>query len=320
MANGDQTPMKVLVTGGTGLVGTAIRTVVGRHSTSDQFIFVGSADADLTDAVASRALFEKHRPTHVIHLAAMVGGLFKNLKCNADFLRLNNLINQNVLYLSQEFGVKKVVSCLSTCVLPDKTTYPINETMIHDGPPHHSNAGYSFAKRLVTVINSTLHDQYGLRYTAVMPTNIFGPGDNFNIEDGHVMPGIIHKAYLAKRDGTPLKVFGSGSPLRQFIFSEDLAELILWVLRCYEEVDPVILSVDESEEITIREMVDIVVKATGFTGPVEFDTSRSDGQHKKTVSIGKLRRYLPHYRFTPLRDAVQRTVDWLAENYDSARL
>jgi len=317
--NGHHTPMKVLVTGGTGLVGTAIRTVAGRQGSPDHFVFVGSADADLTDAAAARGLFEKHRPTHVIHLAAMVGGLFKNLKYNADFLKLNNLINQNVLYLSQEFGVEKVVSCLSTCVLPDKTTYPIDETMIHDGPPHPSNVGYSFAKRLVTVINSTLHEQYGLRYTAVMPTNIFGPGDNFNIQDGHVMPGIIHKAYLAKRDGTPLLVYGTGSPLRQFIYSEDLAELILWTLRHYEDVDPLILSVDETEEITIREMVNMVVAATGFTGPVQYDTSMSDGQRKKTVSIKKLRSHLPHYKFTPLQEAIQRTVDWLAKNYETAR-
>ncbi len=112
--------------------------------------------------------------------------------------RINSIINDNVLSISHETGVKKVVSCLSTCIFPDKTSYPIDETMIHNGPPHDSNFGYSYAKRMIDVLNRGYASQHGLKYTSVIPTNVFGPHDNFNIEDGHVLPGLIHKVYNAK--------------------------------------------------------------------------------------------------------------------------
>jgi GDP-L-fucose synthase len=154
---------------------------------------------------------------------------------------------------------------LSTCIFPDKTTYPIDETMVHNGPPHNSNFGYSYSKRMIDVMNKGYFDQHGIKYTSVVPTNVYGPNDNFNIEDGHVLPGLIHKVYLAKsnlkikhlrkiikakinyslknkENNTPLTIWGSGKPLRQFIYSQDLAKLFLWVLREYDEVDPIILS------------------------------------------------------------------------------
>ncbi|XP_049588367.1 GDP-L-fucose synthase isoform X1 [Syngnathus scovelli] len=191
----------------------------------------------------TQEVFRKHQPTHVIHLAAMVGGLFKNLKRNLDFWRNNIHINDNVLQAAHEVGVLKVVSCLSTCIFPDKTAYPINETMIHNGPPHESNFGYAYAKRMLDVHNRAYFQQHGRCYTAVIPTNVFGPHDNFGIEDGHVLPGLIHKTYIAKKENKPLVVWGSGTPKRQFIYSLDLARLFLWVLREYPEVDPIILSV-----------------------------------------------------------------------------
>jgi len=311
--------MKVLVTGSSGLVGHGIQKIVKDNKEDGTWIFLSSKDADLTNYEATRALFEEHKPTHVIHLAAMVGGLFSNMRGNADFLRVNMLINDNVLTCSAKLGVKKVVSCLSTCIFPDKTSYPIDESMIHLGMPHPSNMGYSYAKRCVDVQNRVLHDQHGLRYTAVIPTNVFGPHDNFNIEDGHVMPGLINKVYQAKKAGTPLTVWGSGSPLRQFIYSPDLAKLIIWTLRSYDEIEPIILSVDEDAEVSIKEAADTVVEMSGFTGPVVYDTSKADGQHKKTASNAKLRRYLPELRFTPFREAIKETVEWFDANYETAR-
>ncbi|XP_033919690.1 GDP-L-fucose synthase isoform X1 [Melopsittacus undulatus] len=235
---------RILVTGGTGLVGKAIEKVVadGEGRPDEEWIFVSSRDADLTSATETKALFEQHKPTHVIHLAAMVGGLFKNIRYNLDFWRRNIHINDNVLHSAYETGVQKVVSCLSTCIFPDKTTYPIDETMIHNGPPHSSNFGYSYAKRMIDIQNRGYFEQHGCRFTAVIPTNVFGPHDNFNIEDGHVLPGLIHKVYLAKQNGSALTVWGTGKPRRQFIYSLDLARLFLWVLREYDEVEPIILS------------------------------------------------------------------------------
>ncbi|XP_051731485.1 GDP-L-fucose synthase-like isoform X1 [Ctenopharyngodon idella] len=314
--------MRVLVTGGSGLVGRAIERVVkeeGGRREGEEWIFLSSKDANLMSAEETRAVFQKHRPTHVIHLAALVGGLYKNMRQNLDFWRNNIFINDNVLQTAHEFGVVKVVSCLSTCIFPDKTTYPIDETMIHNGPPHESNFGYAYAKRMIDVHNRSCFEKYGRRYTAVIPTNVFGPHDNFSIEDGHVLPGLIHKTYLAKKEGKPLQVWGSGRPLRQFIYSLDLARLFLWVLREYDEVQPIILSVGEEDELSIKDAADTVVEALGFKGDVIYDTSKADGQFKKTASNAKLRKYLPDFKFTPFKAAIKETSDWFVANYDIAR-
>ncbi|NWZ36541.1 FCL synthase, partial [Brachypodius atriceps] len=336
---------RILVTGGTGLVGRAIEKVVadGGGRPDEEWIFVSSRDADLTSSSETKALFERHKPTHVIHLAAMVGGLFKNLRSNLDFWRTNIHINDNVLHSAHESGVQKVVSCLSTCIFPDKTTYPIDETMIHNGPPHSSNFGYSYAKRMIDVQNRGYSEQHGRRFTAVIPTNVFGPHDNFNIEDGHVLPGLIHKVYLAKQSGSALTVWGTGKPRRQFIYSLDLARLFLWVLREYDEVEPIILSgkpwlpprnpllhegtatilpfstVGEEDEVSIWEAAEAIAEAMEFGGELVFDTTKSDGQFKKTASNAKLRRYLPEFQFTPFRKAVKETCAWFNANYANAR-
>ncbi|KAI8391218.1 uncharacterized protein BYT42DRAFT_186026 [Radiomyces spectabilis] len=316
----------ILVTGGSGLVGKAISWVI-ENDKSEQFgkkegekwIFLTSKDGDLRKLEDTKAIFEKYRPTHVIHLAALVGGLFKNMKYKLDFLRDNMLINDNVLFMAKEFGVKKVVSCLSTCIFPDKTSYPIDETMVHNGPPHESNFGYAHGKRMIDVYNRAYHDQFGCNFTSVIPTNIFGPHDNYNLEDSHVLPGLTHKCYLAKKEGKPFVVSGTGKPLRQFIYSRDLAKLFIWTLREYKEIDPIILSVGEEDEVSIKDVADAIVKAIDFKGDYSFDTSRADGQYKKTASNAKLRKYLPDFKFTPFDVAVKESVEWFVENYETCR-
>ncbi|KAJ3332571.1 GDP-L-fucose synthase [Blyttiomyces sp. JEL0837] len=271
------------------------------------------------DPTQCQHLFEKYRPTHVIHLAAMVGGLFKNMRLKADFYRDNSLMNENILHYSRIYEVQKVVSCLSTCIFPDKTTYPIDETMIHNGPPHESNFGYAYAKRMIDVMNKAYYDQYGCKFTSVIPTNVFGPHDNYSLEDAHVIPGLIHKCYLAKKNNTPFIIGGSGRPLRQFIFSEDLAKLFIFALREYESVEPIILSVPEKDEVSIRDIAESIVKAMDYTGPCEWDTSRADGQYKKTASNEKLMSLLPDFEFTPFDKALQESVQWFLDNYEIAR-
>uniref|UniRef100_A0A667YHW9 GDP-L-fucose synthase n=1 Tax=Myripristis murdjan TaxID=586833 RepID=A0A667YHW9_9TELE len=302
--------MCVLVTGGSGLVGRAIEHVVqeeGGKLEGEEWIFLSSKDADLVDVGQTRALFEKYRPTHVIHLAAKVGGLYLHMKSNLHFLIL-----QTISTLSFN------IFCL-VCPAASKTTYPIDETMIHNGPPHDSNFGYSHAKRMIDVQNRAYFKQYGRRYTAVIPTNVFGPYDNFNIENGHVLSALINKTYTAKKDGTALNVSGSGTPRRQFIYSLDLGRLIVWVLREYDEIDPIILSVAEEDEVSIKDAVEIIAQSMDFKGKILFDTTKSDGQMKKTASNAKLRRYLPNFTFTPLKEAIQMTCSWFVANYATAR-
>jgi len=193
------------------------------------------------------------------------------------------------------------------------------DLQIHNGPPHDSNFGYAYSKRMIDVLNRGYETQHGLKYTSVIPTNVFGPEDNFNIEDGHVLPGLIHKVYLAKKNNTSLSMWGTGKPLRQFIYSRDLAKLFLWTLREYDEVNPIILSVDESSEISIKEATNAVVEAMNFKGEIVCDTSKSDGQYKKTASNFKLRKYLPEFEFTPFKEAMRETCDWFNKNYETAR-
>ena len=312
--------MRVLVTGGTGLVGHAVRTVAESEAVADEeWIFLGSRDGDLREMAATQALFEQHKPTHCLHLAAFVGGLFRNLKYKVTFYRDNVAMNDNVMECCKDFNVK-LVSCLSTCIFPDKTSYPIDETMVHNGAPHLSNEGYAYAKRMIDVMNRCYRDQFGCEFTSVIPTNIFGPNDNFSIEDGHVIPGLIHKCYLAKERGEDFSIWGSGTPLRQFIYSEDLARLMMWVLREFPVgIEPLILSVGEEDEVSIKDVALAIARAMKFEGNVVFDTSKSDGQFKKTASNAKLRELKPDFVFTPFEAGIQKAVDWFVANYETCR-
>ena len=314
----------ILVTGGKGLVGKAIEEVLatdaGLSRPNENWVFLGSKDADLNSHEATKALFEKYKPTHVIHLAAMVGGLFRNMKYPVEFYRQNTFINDNVYQCAKEYKVQKLVSCLSTCIFPDKTTYPITEQMIHNGPPHPSNEGYAYSKRLMESANRWYNSQYGCNFTSVIPTNIYGKYDNFNLEDSHVIPGLMHKLYLAKKDNKEFVAWGSGNPLRQFIFSKDLARLMIWVLRDYQEVEPIILSVGEEDEVSIKNVAEGIASAMGYPKEkIVWDTTKSDGQFKKTASNVKLRKYLPEFKFTPFEEGINETVKWFVENYDNTR-
>eukprot|EP00924_Labyrinthula_sp_SR-Ha-C_P011455 snap_masked-scaffold_46-processed-gene-1.57-mRNA-1 protein AED:0.04 eAED:0.04 QI:0/-1/0/1/-1/1/1/0/319 len=315
---------KILVTGGSGLVGHGVRSALSKEGLNEQeeWIFISSKDADLRKPEECKALFEKHKPTHVLHLAAFVGGLFKNMKNNVEFFNYNLQMNSNIIACSHEYKVKKLVSCLSTCIFPDKTTYPLTEKLIHLGPPHLSNIGYSYAKRLIDVVNNLYATQYGTKeslMTSVIPTNIYGKYDNFSLEDGHVIPGLIHKAYMAKKEGKDFVIWGSGKALRQFVYNEDLGRLLVWVMREYKEVEPIILSVDEKDEVSIKELGQIVADSMGIGGNLVCDTTKADGQYKKTASNEKLRKYLPDFKFTNLKDGIQETCKWFGENYDTAR-
>lgn len=324
----DQHTMVVMVTGGTGLVGAAIEHYVeetaktnnGIKKKKERWVFLSSKDGDLRDRKSTELIFEKYKPTHVVHLAAKVGGLFANMSKKVDFLRENLLINDNVYECCRVYNVSKLVSMLSTCVFPDKTSYPITEAMLHDGPPHSSNEGYAYAKRLMDTMNRSYHEQYKSNYTSIIPTNIYGPHDNFNVEAGHVIPGLIHKCYVAKKSGTAFCIWGSGKPLRQFVYSRDLAELTVWVLREYNnDPTPITLSVDESDEVSIEFVARSIAKAMDFQGEIVFDSSKADGQFKKTASNAKFRKLRPDYQFTSMDEGLKQTVDWFVNNYEMAR-
>ena len=191
--------------------------------------------------------------------------------------------------------------------------------MLHNGPPHPSNEAYAYAKRMVDVLTRMYVRDYGVNFTSVVLTNVFGKYDNFHLEKSHVVPGLVHKCYIAQQKNEPLHVLGSGKPLRQFIYSKDLGHLLLWVLQDYASSEPLILSVDESDEMSIGDVARVIADAMDFKGDIVFDTSGPEGQYKKTACNDKMRKALPDFKFTPLKTAMKETVDWFVANYDSVR-
>lgn len=308
---------KVLVTGGTGLVGYGLQSI--KDDYSYEFIFMSSKDCDLSNFELTKTFFELHKPDFVIHLAAHVGGLFKNMNYKVDMYEKNTLINCNVLKCCHETKVKKVISCLSTCIFPDKTTYPINENMLHDGPPHNSNDAYAYSKRMLEIHSKAYQEQYGHNYICVIPTNIYGENDNYNLENGHVIPALIHNCYLAKQKNIPFVVKGTGSPLRQFIYATDLSKLIMWTLEEYMEKNSIILSVGEEDEITIKDVATIIAKEFDYEHMMTFDKSYSDGQFKKTADNTKLKLLNPNLKFTNIRKGIHSSVQWFIDNFESCR-
>ena len=308
---------KVLVTGGSGLVGYGIQKI--KHDSNHEFIFLSLEDCDLTNYNETKVLFDFHKPDYVIHLAAFVGGLFKNMNFKVDMYEKNTLINCNVLKCCHEVGVKKLVSCLSTCIFPDKTSYPINESMLHNGPPHNSNDAYAYAKRMLEVQSKAYQEQYKDNFVCVIPTNIYGENDNYSLEDGHVIPALIHKCYLAKQNNEKFIVRGTGKPLRQFIYSTDLAKLMLWVLESYDEKDSIILSVGEEEEMSIGDVARLVAKEFDYEHMMAFDDSYSDGQFKKTADNSKLMSLYSDFKFTNMEEGMRNSVKWFIDHYDICR-
>ena len=298
--------MKRLVTGGTGLVGSAIiaDVKVGRNY-------------DLTNPQICDSMFNEHKPTHVIHCAAKVGGLGGNMNYKGEYFHDNIMINTNVIESARKAGVTNLVSFLSTCVFPDNIEYPLTEKKIHLGEPHFSNYPYAYAKRMADIQIRAYREQYGVKYTSVIPCNIYGPNDNFSLEHGHVIPMLMHKLYLAQQRNEDFVVWGSGKPLREFIFSKDVAKLAEWALHNYDESEPIIFST--SNEISIMDLVDLLVTEFEFKGKVIFDNSKPDGQFRKPSDNSKLKSYLPDFEFTSIEEGIKETVYWFKENYDRAR-
>ncbi len=308
---------RLLVTGANGLVGSQF---------NGDIIAINSKVCDLRNKEATEYVINfyagidtpEYAVDKIIHCAGKVGGLGSNMKYKGEFFYDNLMINTNVIEAARKAGIKKLVAFLSTCIFPDKVDYPLRENKIHLGPPHESNDAYAYAKRMAQVQISAYREQYGLDYKCVIPTNIYGPYDNFNLENGHVIPSLIHKCYLARENNTPFIIWGSGTPLREFIFSRDVAKLSEWVLENYQETEPIILST--SQEISIRDVVEIIVDLMNFRGDVVWDTTKPDGQFRKPSDNSKIKQYLPDFKFTSLYEGLKETIEWFESRYPNVRM
>jgi GDP-L-fucose synthase len=300
---------KILVTGGYGLVGSEFK--------SDNYYRLSSKQTDLRIGKDVDLLLSENSFDSVIHCAGKVGGLGGNMNNKGQFFYDNIMINTNVIESARVNGIKKLVAFLSTCVFPSEVDYPLTEKKIHLGPPHFSNDAYAYAKRMADVQIRAYKEQYGLNYKSVIPTNIYGPNDNYDIVNGHVIPSLIHKCFLARENKKDFTIWGTGTPLREFIFSRDVAKLTEWVLDNYEENEPIILST--SEEISIKEVVGIITELMNFKGNIKWDSSKPDGQFKKPSDNSKIKNYLPDFKFTSLYDGLKETIEYFENNYNIIR-
>ena len=299
--------MKTLITGGYGMVGSAMESQIK----------LSRETCDLTNPRQTEKLFQLIKPDGVIHCAGKVGGIGGNSNYKGEYFYDNLMINTNVIEAARKAGVKNLVAFLSTCVFPDKVKYPLTIDQIQLGEPHESNYPYAYAKRMADVQIRAYREQYGINYTSIIPSNIYGPNDNFSLEHGHVMPMLIHKLYLAKKNKTDFTVWGSGKPLREFIYSKDIAKIAEWALFNYEGTDPLIISGDE--EISIKDLVGLLVDEFKFKGKVIFDKTKPDGQLRKPSDNSKIKELMPDFEYTPFEQGIKETVNWFIENYDEAR-
>lgn len=274
---------KVLITGSTGLLGSALIKKLKEDSTSELILLDSSTDLRNQNIVET--MFGKHKPTHVYHLAAKVGGLGANMAGNAEFFRDNILMNTNVLYAASECKeVKKVCSVLSTCIFPDGIDLPIKENSLHKGEPHNSNFGYAYAKRMLDVYGQALNAKYqNKKFISIIPNNMYGENDNFSLKNGHVIPSVIHKLFLAKQNGLfTVEFWGDGSPLRQFSYAEDVARDMIYCMKNYSEDLPI--NIGNPKEYSIKEVVSLTKEIIGFDGEILWNTEKPNGQLKKTAS------------------------------------
>jgi GDP-L-fucose synthase len=299
--------MKTLITGGYGMVGSAMESQIK----------LSRETCDLTNPKQTEALFRTIKPDGVIHCAGKVGGIGGNSNYKGEYFYDNLMINTNVIEASRKAGVKNLVAFLSTCVFPDDVKYPLTVDQVHLGEPHESNYPYAYAKRMADVQIRAYREQYDINYTSIIPSNIYGPNDNFNLDHGHVMPMLIHKLYLAKKNKTDFTVWGSGKPLREFIYSKDIAKIAEWALYNYEGTDPLIVSGDE--EVSIKDLVGMLVDEFKFKGKVIFDETKPDGQFRKPSDNSLIKELLPDFEYTPFEQGIKETVNWFKENYENAR-
>tara|TARA_A100001515_G_scaffold67705_1_gene53851 strand:+ start:22 stop:960 length:939 start_codon:yes stop_codon:yes gene_type:complete len=303
---------KVLVTGGSGLLGTALKQV------SPSWKFISSKDVDLKNFAETVSYFKDFRPDAVIHLAGKVGGLGSNMNNLGSFFYENVTINVNVLEASRLSGATKVMSIMSTCVYPDEVSYPLTESDIHNGEPHPSNYAYAYAKRMLDVQSRAYRDQYGLNYVTVIPNNLFGINDNFDLDDSHVLPALIRKFYEAKIFGKEVALWGDGSPLREFTFSIDAAKILVFLLHNYDSREPI--NIGNTKEFSIKEVAELISNIYEYEKQIIWDSSKPSGQFRKPSSSKKLTSlgWSPE-KYTEFTKALETVCDWFSKNYTNAR-
>src|SRR5438105_12846178 len=302
---------KIFVAGHRGMVGSAVM----RRLKAEAFSNVatrGRAQLDLTNESAVAKFFEKERPTIVIVRAAKVGGIKANNAYPVEFLVENLRIQNNVIRAAHENGVRKLLFLGSSCIYPKLAPQPIPETVLLSGPLEQTNEAYAIAKIAGVKLCQAFSREYGANFISAMPTNLYGPNDNFDLETSHVLAALMRKAHEAKtRNDQKLVVWGTGKPRREFLHVDDLASACLLLLEKYDS--PEIINVGCGEDISIRELAELICDVVGFDGELAWDTTKPDGTPRKLLDVTRLHD-LGWQATITLRDGIAQTYDWFLKN------
>lgn len=302
---------RVIVTGGSGFLGGFVVEKLKERGCGDIFI-PKSEDYDLIDNEACKRLYRDARPDMVIHLAARVGGIGANRENPGRFFYENLMMGAQMMEQGRLFGLKKFVALGTICAYPKFTQVPFKEEDLWNGYPEETNAPYGLAKKMLLVQSQAYRAQYGFNSIYLLPVNLYGPKDNFDPSSSHVIPALIKKCVEAKEKGEPsITVWGSGRATREFLYVEDCAEGILLASEKYDKSEPINLGA--GFEISIKELVSLIVKITGFRGDVIWDSAKPDGQPRRCLDTSKAKAEFGFEARTSFKEGLERTIEWYRE-------
>jgi len=298
--------MSILITGANGLVGSAI--VRASKAQGRDVIEIGRSEVDLMNLEATRKLLNLVKPEIVINAAAKVGGIGANSSHPVEFLIENILIQNNLMQAAHEAGVRKFVYLGSSCIYPRDCAQPIKEEYLMSGPLESTNSAYAIAKISGIELVNSYRKEYGAKWISLMPTNLYGPYDNFDLQNSHVIPALIRRFVEAAEFGsTSVKLWGTGEPLREFLHVDDLAQAVLMATDIYDS--SLHLNIGSGEEITIRDLGHLIASISGFVGEIIWDTSKPDGTPRKVLDVSRIKSlgWKPGINLT---EGIASTVDW----------
>lgn len=305
---------RILVTGGAGFLGQRVCHFLAQRDVGEISV-PRSADYDLTEQDAARAAIADHRPDVVVHLAAEVGGIGANQANPGRYFYANMAMGLHLIEASRAQGIDKFVQVGTVCAYPKHTPVPFHEDALWDGYPEETNAPYGVAKKALLVMLQAYRQQYGLSGIYLLPVNLYGPGDNFDLASSHVIPALIRKFIAARDTDAPsVEVWGTGSASREFLYVDDAARAIVDATERYDGPEPV--NIGAGEEITIRDLVELIAKLTGYDGDIDWDTSRPDGQPRRMLDTTRALERFGFKAQVPLEEGLRDTITWWTQHGD----
>lgn len=307
---------KIYIAGHRGMVGSAIKMKFEQEGYSN-LVYKTSSELDLTNQESTNSFITSEKPDIVIIAAARVGGILANDTYPYPFLYDNLQIQNNLINASHENDAEKVIFLGSSCIYPKLADQPLKEEYLLTGPLEPTNQWYAVAKIAGIKLIEALRKQFDRNYVSLMPTNLYGPRDNFDLETSHVLPAMIRKFHDAKENGhSPVKLWGSGTPMREFLYVEDLADAVFFAVQ--KDVEDTLYNVGTGKDITIKELAETIQQITGHEGTIEWDSGKPDGTPRKLMDVSKMKQEGWAYQ-TELKEGIRKTYDWFLNHQDDIK-